>query len=48
MKVFRVLYWTCKEEVAVVKKILFLSLTKKLGVTELWTLKLNCQGPFEK
>ena len=35
MKVFWVLYWICKEEVAVVKTVLLLNLIEKLGVTEL-------------
>ena len=35
MKVFWVLYWICKEEVAVVKTVSLLNLIEKLGVTEL-------------
>ena len=48
MQVFCVLYWICKEEVAVVKTISLLNLIEKLGSLSLRTLKLDRQGNFEK
>ena len=35
MKVFQVLYWICKEDIAVVKTVLLLNLIEKLRFTEL-------------
>ena len=48
MKVFQILYWICKEEVAVVKTVSLLNLIEKLGVTELKDFETRSSGTIQK
>ena len=48
MKVFQILYWICKEEVAIVKTVSLLNLIEKLGVTELKDFETRSSGTIQK